>query len=132
VIVQTVQPSSADLQQAFTSDSNSSGAFTKYGDVTTLLQNADDKFVIGREGDFVTLQFPAVQKPVPNGWERDYFLVANCVFKGNGLPYVPLTVNPLPFQAMTSFPYPSKESYPYDAEHQAYLRNYNTRTINIP
>ncbi len=132
VIVQTVQPSSADLQQAFTSDSNSSGAFTKYGDVTTLLQNADDKFVIGREGDFVTLKFPADQKPVPNGWVRDYFLVANCVFKGNGLPYVPLTVNPLPFQAMTSFPYPSKESYPYDAEHQAYLRNYNTRTINIP
>jgi len=129
IVVQSILPSSADLEQAFTTDSNSSGAFTKYGDVTTLLQSADDKFVIGRQGDEVTLQFPANLAPVRAGWVRDYFVVANCVFKGDGLPYVPLTVTPLPFQAMTSFPYPSNESYPYDASHQTYLQTFNTRTI---
>jgi hypothetical protein len=43
---------------------------------------------------------------------------------------VPFTVDPLPFQTMTSFPYPSNETYPYDAQHEAYLQTYNTRIIN--
>jgi hypothetical protein len=132
IIVHTITPSSANLEQAFGVNSNSSGAFTKYGDVTALLQSADDKFVIGREGDVVSIQFSANLPPVPKGWVRDYFIVASCWFKGEGLPYVPFTVNPLPFQAMTSFPYPSNESYPYDADHLAYLQEYNTRIINSP
>lgn len=128
--VNTLLPSSAVLGQAFTPNSTSSGAFTRYGDVTALLQSPDDKYVIGREGDEVTIQFNAsALPPVPKGWVRDYFLVANCWFKGQGLPYVPFTVNPLPFQAMTSFPYPSNETYPYDADHQTYLQTYDTRVI---
>jgi hypothetical protein len=129
IIVHTITPSYADLQQAFSTNSNSSGAFTKYGDVTALLQSADDQFVIGRQGDSVSLQFPADLPPVPKGWVRDYFIIASCWFKGEGLSYVPFTVNPLPFQAMTSFPYPSNESYPYDAAHLAYLQKYDTRSI---
>jgi hypothetical protein len=130
ITVHTVEPSSAVFEQAFSSDSNSSGAFTRYGDVKTLLQSADDKFVIGREGDAVSLQFPADLSPVPKGMVRDYFVVASCWFKGKGLSYVPFTVDPLPFQAMTSFPYPPTESYPYDNVHQTYLQFYNTRIIN--
>ena len=132
IIAYTLMPSSADLTQAFVPNSTSTGAFTRYGDVTALLQSADNEFVIGREGDVVSIQFPADLPPVPNGWVRDYFLVANCWFKGDGLPYVPFTVDPLPFQAMTSFPYPSNETYPYDAEHTAYLETYNTRITNSP
>jgi hypothetical protein len=132
VIVHTITPSSADLEQIFSVNSNSSGAFTKYGDVTSLVQSADDQFVIGREGDAVSLKFSADLPPVPQGWVRDYFIVVNCWFKGEGLSYVPFTVNPLPFQAMTSFPYPSNESYPYDVEHLSYLQEYNTRIINSP
>jgi hypothetical protein len=125
-------PSSADLYQGFTSTSNSSGAFTRYDDVLALMQSADDKFVIGREGDVVSLQFPADLSPVPKGMVRDYFVIASCWFKGKGLSYVPFTVDPLPFQTMTSFPYPTTESYPYDAAHKAYLQAYNTRIINSP
>ena len=84
--------------------------------LTALLQSADDQFVIGREGDMVSLQFSADLPPVPKGWVRDYFIIASCWFKGEGLPYIPFTVNPLPFQAMTSFPYPSNETYPYDRQ----------------
>jgi hypothetical protein len=132
ITVHTVTASNADLQQVFNADSNSSGAFTRYGDVTTLLQSTDDKLVIGREGDTVSLQFPANLPPVPPGMVRDYFVVASCWFKGLGLPYVPFTVDPLPFQAMTSFPYPSNETYPYDNNHLSYLQTYNTRIINSP
>jgi hypothetical protein len=132
VITYTLTPSSAVLTQAFVPNSTSTGAFTRYGDVTALLQSADNEFVIGREGDVVLVQFPADLPPVPKGWVRDYFVVTNCWFKGDGLPYVPFTVDPLPFQAMTSFPYPSNETYPYDAAHEAYLQTYDTRTINSP
>jgi len=130
IITYTLTPSSADLTQAFVPNSTSTGAFTRYGDVTALLQSADNEFVIGREGDVVSIQFPADLPPVPKGWVRDYFVVTNCWFKGEGLPYVPFTVDPLPFQSMTSFPYPSNETYPYDTAHEAYLQKYNTRIIN--
>ena len=129
VNVHQILPSSADFQQIYTTNSNSSGAFTKYGDVTALVLSADDQFVIGREGDGVQLKFPANLPPVAPGMERDFFLVASVWFKGNGLSYVPFTVNPMPFQAMTSFPYPSNESYPYDATHLYYLYKYDTRVI---
>ena len=129
-IVHTLTASYADLQQDYSTNSTSTGAFTRYGDVTSLLQSTDDQFVIGREGDQVSLQFPANLPPVPQGMVRDYFVIANCWFKGLGLPYVPFTVAPLPFQSMTSFPYPSTESYPTDAIHQEYLKIYNTRIFN--
>jgi hypothetical protein len=42
------------------------------------------------------------------------------------------TVDPLPFRAMSGFPYPSTESYPFDDVHLQYLKEYNTRTITAP
>ncbi len=128
----SIAPSSADLEQSFTDATNSTGAFTRYGDVTALLQSADNQYVVGRLGDEVTLKFADNLPPVAPGMVRDYILVANCWFKGTGSPYYNLTVNPLPFQDMTSFPYPANETYPYDASNQAYLQAYNTRVINNP
>ncbi len=61
---------------------------------------------------------------------RDYFVVASAWFKGQGLPYVPFTVDALPFQNMTSYLYPLTENYPYDAAHSSYLSEYNSRIIN--
>jgi hypothetical protein len=132
ITVETIMPSYADFQQSDLTDSNSSGAFTRYGDVLSLLQSADNKFVIGREADTVSLQFPVDTSPVPTGMVRDYFVIASCWFKGKGLSYVPFTVDPLPFQAMTSFPYPTIESYPLTASNKAYLQTFNTRIINPP
>jgi len=129
ITVQSISPSYADLIQEFATNSTSTGNFTRYGDVTELLQNADDMYVIGRQGDSVMLEFPVDTTPVPEGMVRSYFLVASCWFKGSGLPDVPFTVNPLPFQDMSSYPYPSNESYPYDAAHLAYLLKYDTRSI---
>ena len=86
-----------------------------------------------RQGDEISFQFSAELPPVPEGMERDYFLFASVWFKVDGLPYVHFTVDPLPFQEMSCFPYDmDMENYPYDAEHLAYLNEYNTRVIESP
>ena len=134
ITVQKISPI-ATLSQFCVTNSTSSGNFTRYGDVTALVQNADDMFVIGRQGDIVTLEFPTANLTAPApGMERDYFLFVACWFKdppgqwGYGFTY---TVDPMPFMAMSGFPYPANESYPYDAAHLAYLKQYNTREIPV-
>jgi hypothetical protein len=136
VTVQQINPASAVLSQIWDTTSNSSGAFTRYGDVTPLVQNADDMFVIGRQGDQVNMQFSTANLTTPaSGMVRDYFLVVACWFKdppgawGYGFDF---TVNPMPFMAMSGFPYLSTESYPYDTAHLVYIQQYNTRIIPPP
>jgi hypothetical protein len=133
IIIQKINPQ-AYLYQAFIDDNSTpSGDFTRYGNVTQLVQSGNDMFVIGREGDAVSLQFPISQlAPVPQGMVRDYFLFEACWFKdqnGNWGFGFPFTVDPLPFENMTSFPYPPNESYPNDTAHQNYLQEWDTRII---
>ena len=106
------------------------GAFTRYGDVLPLLKSPDDMFVILAPGDEATVEFDAASaKPLPPGWKRDFLLYTDGWIKdadmntafGN-------TVGPLPFHAIKQYPYATGESYPTDAAHQQYLREYNTRT----
>jgi hypothetical protein len=131
--VQQLSPSSATFSAFWDTQSTASGAFTRYGDVTPLLQSADDMFVIGRQGDQVNMQFSTANltSPAP-GMVRDYFFVVACWFKdppgawGYGFNF---NVDPLPFMDMSGFPYPTAESYPYDAAHIAYIETYNTRII---
>ncbi len=135
ITVQRINPT-ATLEQVATSHSSVTGNFTRYGDVTQLLSNADDMFVIGMQGDQVSLQFPTANlAPLKDGMERDYFLFVACWFKdppGNWGYGFNFTVDPLPFQNMSGFPYPSTESYPYNAAHLQYLREYNTRVRVAP
>jgi len=116
--------------------STASGSFTRYGDVTPLLLDADDMFVIGMQGDKVSLKFPTANlPPLEDGMERDFFLFVACWFKdppGNWGYGFEFTVNPLPFQNMSGFPYPPTESYPSSDEYVRYLQEWNTRVINVP
>lgn len=140
VTIHKIDPQALLYQQFAPTASLSSGNFTKYGDVTPLLLNEDDMFVIGRQGDTVSLQFPATNlPPLAAGMERDYFFFVSCWFKvqyanyGFGPGNNGFTVTPLPFHYMSGFPYPlDTESYPYDAEHLAYLAEWNTRVIPSP
>ncbi len=131
--IQKLTPTTATLSQMWDTPSNASGAFTRYGDVTPLVQGADDMFVVGRQGDQVNLQFPTSNlTSVETGMLRDYFFVVACWFKdppgawGYGFDF---TVDPMPFMAMSGFPYQPTESYPSDASHIAYIQQYNTRVI---
>jgi len=112
-------------------ESLASGSFTKYGDVTPLLLEADDMFVIGMQGDQVKLKFSAMDLlPVEDGVERDFFLFVACWFKdppGNWGYGFEFTVDPLPFRDMSGFPYPPTENYPSGEEYLRYLQEWNTR-----
>ncbi|MBZ5507108.1 MAG: FG-GAP-like repeat-containing protein [Acidobacteriia bacterium] len=105
------------------------GLYTRYGDVRTLLRHADDEMVIMGSGDELQLDFDLRWlPPVAPGWKRDYLLSVDGWAKDSD-PNTAYSnsVNPLPFHAMSSYPYPSSQHYPSDPAHQTYLRKYNTR-----
>ena len=133
VTIQKIDPQ-AYLYQAFEAGTAAAtGNLTQYGNVTQLLLKEDDMFVIGRHGDAVSLQFPTGNLSAPgSGMVRDYFLYEACWFKGENGNWgfgFGFTVDPLPFQNMSGFPYLPSESYPNDTAHQNYLQQWNTRTI---
>ncbi|MBW2261999.1 MAG: fibronectin type III domain-containing protein [Deltaproteobacteria bacterium] len=101
------------------------GSFTRYGDVLELLESADDTFAILRHGDALEVFFPAVERPA-KGMRRTYVLVANLFYKHLSLSDL---VTPLPYQGMGTYPC---SGYPEDAEHAAYLEEYQTRTYEKP
>jgi hypothetical protein len=123
----------ANFHQEFSSPSSALGDFTRYGDVSQLILEGDDMFVIGMQGDQVSLHFPTADLPsLEDGFERDFFMFVACWFKdppGNWGYGFDFTVDPLPFLGMSGFPYPDSESYPYDDEHLQFLQDYNTRVI---
>jgi hypothetical protein len=105
------------------------GFYTRYGEVSTLVRNVDDRLVIMGSGDEMSLSFRAdALPPLRAGWTRDYLLKvdgwakdrdANTAFSQ--------TVEPLPFHTMTAYPYPAPEHFPADAAHESWRKQYNTR-----
>jgi tetratricopeptide (TPR) repeat protein len=104
------------------------GLYTRYGDVLPLLGQIDDRLLIMGSGDELRLRFDAALPPLPAGWTRDFLLKVdgwakdrdpNTAFGG--------TVEPLPFHAMSRYPYPAAEHFPDDEAHERYRREYNTR-----
>jgi hypothetical protein len=111
------------------------GAYTREGDVLTLLTATDDHFVIGQPGDEVGLEFEAAPEAVPEGWTRTYLLRGDGYSKEMDVNSAsPDTVEPLPFHGMSGYPYPAHEKYPDTPEHNRYREEYNTRRVqrNVP
>jgi Flp pilus assembly protein TadD len=107
------------------------GLYTRYGDVTPLLGGIDDRFAVMGPGDAVLLAFDSRRlPPVPEGWERTFFFFAHGYEKDmDDYTADPLTVEPLPFRAMSSYPYPADEAYPSGPDHLRYRLEYNTRRV---
>ena len=107
------------------------GNFTRYGNVRSLLTEVDDMMVVMSAGDEMTLRFAVPQEPLEPGWTRD-FLIHNVGWdKDCDLNTVlGQTVEPMPFQAMTRYPYPPDESFPTSPLHRKYLQDYQTRSQN--
>lgn len=105
------------------------GMFTRYGDVTRLLAEPDDQYVIFGPGDEITMFFDATGLPdLPEGWSRSFIFYANGWVKDGDLnTKFSATVEPLPFHGMSHYPYRDDEHYPDSPAHQQYQRTYNTR-----
>ncbi len=108
------------------------GSYTRYGDVLPLVSGFDDRLAIFGSGDEVALDFDPTKLPaLPKGWTRDYFFVANGYEKDMDFyAYRGDQVDPLPFRAMGTYPYPKGKSYPLDPIHLNDLLNYNTRNMS--
>ena len=105
------------------------GMYTRYGDVTELVTQIDDRLLIMGAGDEVTLHYSAGGlPPVPAGWRRDFLLLVDGWAKdADANTAFGQTVEPLPFHGMSAYPYPKEENFPADATHQTYRRDYLTR-----
>jgi tetratricopeptide (TPR) repeat protein len=104
-----------------------SGKLTRFGDVTELLRAGDDRFVIVGPGDDLSVRFDAAKlPPLPGGWQRSYVLRTWGYCKDSS-PFTALgeTVGPLPFRAMSNYPYRPDEKHP-DPD---YDRQWNTRQV---
>jgi hypothetical protein len=104
------------------------GAYTRYGDVSELLQTADDAFAIVRYGDRIDLDFQDAAPPGP-GRSRIYVMKADIFYKGFRTTRQLL---PMPFHGMSKYPYAAPEAYPTDPFHVDYRINYNTRVFFAP
>ena len=51
------------------------GYYTRFGDVTPLVDRVDDRYVIMNAGDELQLRFP--EQPARTGWSRDFVLIGD-------------------------------------------------------
>jgi tetratricopeptide (TPR) repeat protein len=105
------------------------GFYTRYGDVRSLVASADDRPIIMGSGDELRLRFGAAAlPPIPQGWTRDFLLLVDGWAKdADANTAFSQSVDPLPFHAMSAYPYPAQERYPDDEAHRRYREEYNTR-----
>ncbi|HET7510477.1 MAG TPA: hypothetical protein VFJ65_09540, partial [Solirubrobacterales bacterium] len=105
------------------------GLYTRYGDVQPLLAGVDDLLVVMGSGDEVRLTFDAAAlPPLPSGWRRDFLLLVDGWAKdADANTAFSQSVEPLPFHAMSRYPYPAGEHFPDDPLHTLYRERYNTR-----
>ena len=105
------------------------GLYTRYGDVKALVESPDDRFVIMGSGDELRMQFDARGlPPLPRAWTRDFILKVDGWAKDRDANTAySQSVEPLPFHAMSRYPYGAGERYPDDAAHEQYRKEYNTR-----
>jgi hypothetical protein len=106
------------------------GAFTRYGDVSPLVANADDRVVVMRRGDGIDLSFRGIAPAAP-GAVLSLFLTTELVYKPRVMPgamqpsAISQRVLPLPHRGMAH--YADDAPQRDDAAYLAYRRTWNTR-----
>jgi hypothetical protein len=106
------------------------GRYTREGDVRELVAASDDRLVISRSGDEVAVAFDAsTLPPIPPGRRRTYLLHATGYSKEMDLHSAsPDEAAPIPFRAMSRYPYAWPEAYPHGAD----IDRFHTRVVSRP
>ena len=127
------QPTTYDYEQVslLSPWKTMSGSYTRPGDVRQLLAVSDDLFTIAKDGDEVILSFDAAQlDPLPANWTRTYLLRTDGFSKEMDINSAsPDSIEPLPFHAMSAYPYSESEHYPKTRVHEAYRKIFNSRQV---
>jgi len=109
------------------------GRYTRLGDVHDLLKAADDLFAIAKPGDEIALSFDASHSEPAAGRALTFLLVGDGFSKEMDIHSAsPESVAPLPFHAMTRYPYGAPEQYPDTPEYERYQSGRNTRLVARP
>lgn len=104
------------------------GAFTRFGDVLPLLTSRDDQLVVLHPGDEMQLEFTVPAQRLRDGWVRD-FVIYNVGWDKDCDHHTVYgeTSEPLPFRAMTVYPFNETNARPLDEAYRRYLETYQTR-----
>ncbi len=107
------------------------GRYTRFGEVGELLAELDDRLVILGPGDEMALDFDTSRlPPPPDGWRRTVLLESFGWDKdADRNTWQAEQVEPLPFGAMTGYPYGPGESYPDSPELARYRERWLTRQV---
>ncbi len=107
------------------------GRYTRFGDVSELLVDADSRSVILAPGDEMLLRFDASELPPPApGFVRTVFLESHGWDKdADRNTYQAQQVGPLPFRGMSGYPYGPDESFPDTPLHRVYREEWLTRVV---
>ncbi len=105
------------------------GSFTRLGDVRELLASADDRLVVFGPGDEIVFEFAAETRRSPQRHvSRFWKCVGYCkdIDLHTGRPQ---GIEPLPFRAMSGYPYGPTETYPASERLRRYRETWNTRVV---
>jgi hypothetical protein len=107
------------------------GSYTRLGSVDKLVDQIDDHFAIMFHGDELSAEFAVdAFPPLGEGLQRSFLLYADGFGKDMDFHSAhSLTVEPLPFHGMSTYPYPANEHYPQTQANIEYLEEYNTRIV---
>ena len=105
------------------------GGYTRFGDVTPLLNVKDDQYVIFGSGEDIDVEFSdSALPPLPAKWKRDYFFYADGFVKDMDFyEALPFTVAQLPFHSMSGYPYSKREHFPDTRNSIEYTLDWNDR-----
>jgi hypothetical protein len=134
ITIKKYEPAIATLTAGESDTKFFNGNVTKEGDVLELLTSTDDRFVIQKLGDYIDVGFNNISQKKNKNDIREFVIYSNAYWKNEYAKFAwgvtEDTIDPLPFKAMSSYPYSENESYPYDAKHLNYLSTYNIRKIS--
>ena len=107
------------------------GRYSATGDVREMLTAVDDRYVVFKGGDEISLSFDASRlPPIPEGFVRDWLFISDGWDKDADLNTLSGdTVAPLPFHSMRTYPYGPEESFPDDPVHREFVERTLTREI---
>jgi len=105
------------------------GRYTKYGNVKSLLKDAESQYVVMNAGDELSLSFNASGLPdLPQGWERDFVIYSVGWVKDGDLNTAKGNeAGPYPYHGMTSYPYSNESTSLLSKDFFDYFNEYNTR-----
>lgn len=108
------------------------GKYTRYGDVTPLLEASDDQYIISNAGDETSIVFDPTGLPkLKEGWKRDFLIRSvGWVKDGDFNTAYGNTVKPFPYHHMTAYPPSATDMYPLNSALKDYHEVYNTRMVN--